>query len=196
MPVERRGDPNLALQALCLLRAFPASSVDLTPGRLIWTGHVRPLPACDRYRLRLEAERARVPSIRVMEPALASDDAGLLPHVYDTGDLCVSELGDFRPGMLFVDTVIPWALEWLVHYEQWRIARIWYGDGPDRLDPDSQASVLHPYGAEPLWPPRRAPMCPQESNRAGSRRRQALSADRTTTTRGTGDIRRRRTGHA
>ncbi|RPF28530.1 hypothetical protein EDD32_3060 [Georgenia muralis] len=182
MPVVyRRGDANLALQALCLSKAFPSSSAELTRGHLIWTGSVRPLDLCDTYLLRLEAEHARVPSIYVMEPELIANESGLLPHVYDTGSLCVSDLGDFRPGMLFVDTVLPWTLEWLIHYEQWRATGTWYGDGPDRLDGDSQADVLHPYS------PEQAPSSVRGSVRlpapinAPSRPRRASATARSTT---------------
>ena len=182
MPVDhRRGDANLALQTLCLSKAFPSSSVELTPGHLIWTGSVRPLDLCDTYLLRLEAEHERVPSIYVVEPELMADESGLLPHVYDTSSLCVSDLGDFHPGMLFVDTVLPWALEWLVHYEQWRATGTWYGDGPERLDVDSQADVLHPYC------PERAPSSVRGSVQlpapisAPSRPRRAYAAARSTT---------------
>lgn len=147
LPAGHRTDVNLALQALCLRREFPQGHLRLTPGRLIWEGEVRPLPACDAYTLQLTAEPALRPTVRVLAPDLVPDDDGLLPHVYDDGSLCVSTFGDFRPGMLFVDTVLPWSLEWLVHYEQWRAGGVWFGDGPDRLDPESQSLILHPYNA-------------------------------------------------
>jgi hypothetical protein len=83
----------------------------------------------------------------VIAPDLVPDADGNLPHVYDDGSLCVSESGDFRLGMRFVDTILPWALEWLVFYEQWRATGTWYGDGPDRLDPVSQSQIMHPYQA-------------------------------------------------
>lgn len=147
MPVVRRADVNLALQALWLRRAFPHGSTRLSSARLTWEGEVRPLPACDTYVLRLNAEPARPTTIHVSAPALVPDDDGCLPHVYDDGSLCVSEFGDFRPGMLFVDTILPWALEWLIYYEQWRATGTWFGDGPDRVDPQSQSQILHPYQA-------------------------------------------------
>lgn len=144
---RHRSDVNFARQALCLDRAFPQGSVQLTPGRLVWTARVRPLPACEEYAVRLEAVPARTPSVHVDSPQLVPNSDGLLPHVYDDGSLCVSEFGDFRPGMLFVDTVVPWALEWLVYYELWRATDRWWGDGPDRLDDESQSRVLHSYGS-------------------------------------------------
>ncbi len=145
MPVGHRSDINLTLQALCLNRAFPHGSTRLTASRLTWHADVRPLPACAMYSLELTAERTRPPSIRVTAPGLLPDADGCLPHVYDDGSLCVSQFGDFRLGMLFVDTVVPWALEWLVYYELWLTTDTWFGDGPDRLDPESQSQILHPY---------------------------------------------------
>jgi hypothetical protein len=47
--------------------------------------------------------------------------------------------------MLLAQTLMPWACEWLVFYELWLAVSVWYGDGPDRLDPASQAKILHSY---------------------------------------------------
>ena len=78
-------------------------------------------------------------------PALRPNDDGLMPHVYDDGSLCVSQRGDWRPHMLFTDTFIPWSCEWLLHYELWLATSIWHGDGPDTMDVEPQARILHPY---------------------------------------------------
>lgn len=147
LPAGRRTDVNLALQALWLDRAFPEGAAQFVAGRLVWKGHVRPLPTCDAYVVQLEAEQARTPALYVKSPELVPDSEGRLPHVYDDGGLCVSEFGDFRPDMLFVDSIVPWALEWLVYYELWRATGVWFGDGPDRLDGESQSRILHPYHA-------------------------------------------------
>ncbi len=145
MPVAPRAEVSLPIQAIALDRLLPDGRTRLHRGRLSWVGTVQPGPACGEYELRLEARPASPPMISVKAPRLRPTDDGLLPHVYDDGSLCVSQRGDWRPHMLFTDTFVPWSCEWLMHYELWLATGIWYGDGPDMLDSESQARILHPY---------------------------------------------------
>ncbi|MFD6165196.1 hypothetical protein ACFWFR_08395 [Oerskovia sp. NPDC060287] len=136
---------SLAVQALWLQRAFPEGTVRLQPSALVWRAHVRPLPSAGTYLLELRADGRTAPSIRVIDPDLVPDNHGRIPHVYEDGSICVAQAGDWRRSMLFVRTVVPWALEWLVFYEMWLATGIWMGDGDDRMDEASQAAILHPY---------------------------------------------------
>lgn len=154
----RRTDVSPGLQAFWLKRLFPDSAVRLRAQHLVWTGRVTPLPSCETYTLRLEAEPAMRPLVYVTEPALVPNEAGNLPHVYDDGSLCLAEPGDWQRHMLYVDTYVPWALEWLVHYELWRSTGTWHGDGADRTDRASQERILHPYSERP--PSRTRPSSP------------------------------------
>lgn len=144
--VGRYGEPNLALQAMSLRRLMPASSTRLQPGKFVWAGVVQPTEETGRYELRIELSRGHTPSVRVLAPALKPNNDGLLPHVYDTGQLCLSGRGQWQPNMYLAETFLPWACEWLVFYELWLATGLWYGDGPDRLDAAWQVSILHPYG--------------------------------------------------
>lgn len=143
--VGRRTELNLALQALALRHLMVEGSTRLRPGRLTWTGWVRPTAETSRYQLRIDLKQNRMPSVRVLAPALKPNDDGLLPHVYSNGTLCLSGRGDWAPTMYLTDTFLPWACEWLTFYELWLATGLWYGDGPDRLDAESQTSTLHPY---------------------------------------------------
>lgn len=145
MAAGPRNDVTLPVQALALDRLMPDGRTRLSRSRLTWTGSVRPGLDCGTYDLQLEAQSGRPPRIIVGSPSLQPNQDGLLPHVYDDGSLCVSQHGDWRPHMLFTDTFLPWSCEWLINYELWLGTGIWYGDGPDTLDPESQARVLHPY---------------------------------------------------
>lgn len=140
-----RSEASLPLQALALDRLMPHGRTRLSPGRLTWVGSVNPSVGCGAYELRLEARQGRPPTVVVNAPALRPNDDDLLPHVYDDGSLCVSQRGDWRPHMLFTDTFLPWSCEWLINYELWLATGLWHGDGPDMLDPESQARILHPY---------------------------------------------------
>lgn len=162
----QRPDASPGLQAFWLKRLFPDSTVILRARQLVWIARVTPLPSCGTYTLRLEAEPARRPLVYVTEPALVPDEAGRLPHVYDDGSLCVAEPGDWQRHMLFVDTYVPWALEWLVHYELWRGTGIWHGDGADRIDHVSQERILHPYTER--QPSRARPSSPPHPPKQGT----------------------------
>jgi len=150
-PAGRSADLELPLQAFWLRRAFPHSFVALTARRLLWRAEVQPLPTTERYVLELVATRSSMPTVTVLNPELVPDREGQLPHVYDDGSLCVSRAEDWRPHLLFVDSILPWALEWLIFYEIWRASGVWYGDRPAGLDAESQSKILHPYHA-PLGP--------------------------------------------
>ena len=83
----------------------------------------------------------RLPLVRVLCPALVPNHKALeeapLPHVYpDPSDLRRSPLCLFDPygnewthSMLIAETTVPWAREWLAHYEVWRATGRWYGGG-------------------------------------------------------------------
>ncbi|AOY73993.1 hypothetical protein ARZXY2_4494 (plasmid) [Arthrobacter sp. ZXY-2] len=46
--------------------------------------------------------------------------------------------------MLLVDTTLPWASEWLLHYEVWKGTGIWFGDDPSLETSEDQTQLLHP----------------------------------------------------
>lgn len=43
--------------------------------------------------------------------------------------MCLYLSPDFTSQMLLADTVIPWAVEWLYHYEIWLATGEWCGGG-------------------------------------------------------------------
>lgn len=65
--------------------------------------------------------------------------------MWGNGSLCVSRRRDWSPTMYLTETFLPWACEWLTFYELWLATDIWYGDGADCLDAESQGKILHPY---------------------------------------------------
>ena len=146
-----RSRVSLAAQALALRSAFPASRPSIVRSRLQWIYTVQPAAASCTYRIRLEARPYEQAQIFVTEPALEPDNEGLLPHVYENGALCLNRSAEWKPSQLFIDTSIPWALEWLYFYELWLADRIWRGDGLDPVDHQGQRSLLHKYA--PPEPP-------------------------------------------
>jgi len=80
----------------------------------------------------------------VIAPELQTDDRGRLPHVWDDGSLCLSAAGEWKPSYFYVDTVIPWASEWLFFYELWKATGIWMGDEDGTVGKGTD-SVLYRY---------------------------------------------------
>jgi hypothetical protein len=77
-----------------------------------------------RYRL------GQQPAVRVLDPVLQPrPDADALPHIYAEGDLCLFAPGEWNSSMAIGRTIIPWASEWLLHYEIWHAAGEWTGGG-------------------------------------------------------------------
>lgn len=147
---------TLAAQALALRSAFPASRPLLRNGRLTWEHELQPAEACDTYEVRLEARPYAQAEIFVTAPALRPDAKGRLPHVYSNGALCLNRSREWKADKLFIDTSIPWALEWLYFYELWLVDHVWRGDSLDEKDLASQESILHPYSPPAAKPARPA----------------------------------------
>ena len=141
----RGSEVSLALQAFALRQIMPNGRARIRNGELTWVGKVLPGPECSTYELQIVYRLRRLPIARVLSPTLKTNDDGLLPHVYNDGTLCLHDEREWRSTMLLAQTLLPWASEWLFYYELWIASGTWYGDGPDRLDPASQASILHPY---------------------------------------------------
>ncbi|OJW82391.1 MAG: hypothetical protein BGO69_17010 [Bacteroidetes bacterium 46-16] len=87
------------------------------------------------YKVKLHYIKNKSLSFYVIEPKplqLANGHAEL-PHVYSTEEqkLCLyyPDGTEWNPGLLLTKTVIPWAHEWLFHYELWVGSGIWSGGG-------------------------------------------------------------------
>ena len=52
-----------------------------------------------------------------------------LPHVFDGDELCLCYPRQFNPRILIAKTIIPWASEWLLHFEFFLITGAWHGGG-------------------------------------------------------------------
>jgi hypothetical protein len=84
---------------------------------------------------RIRYARGQYPGVRLVEPPLQPDERELLHHLYPNGDLCLHKLDEWGPSMLLVDSIIPWTVEWLAHYELWKLNHQWYGDGDEAEGP-------------------------------------------------------------
>jgi hypothetical protein len=119
----------MAQQALGLRSVFPDAQVTLKPNHLRWTGTLQPSDLSRAYSVRIDYRRGQYPTVYVLAPELETAESGFLPHTYNDGTLCLHDAGQWSVTMLIVDTIVPWAAEWLLHYEMWLATGEWLGDG-------------------------------------------------------------------
>ncbi len=126
-----RGNRKTLSQQLLALRQMPlTSSVTIARGRLLWHGDITPTRASRTYTLRISYDgRDTTPSVTVLRPELRSDTVRRLPHVFPGDELCLCYPGEWNAGKLIAHTIIPWASEWLFHYEIFAVIGTWHGGG-------------------------------------------------------------------
>ena len=110
-------------------RIFPSGVTGIKPTSLVWTGILTPTPLSRDYTVRITYSIGGLPRVVIVDPPLVPDENGLLPHFYREGSLCLHEAHEWNGSMLIGDSIIPWAAEWLAHYELWKWSGQWYGDG-------------------------------------------------------------------
>jgi hypothetical protein len=115
----------LALEALAV-----TTHVDVRRGRLRWRGRLQPSPLSLKYVVELEyMAHKRTPSVTVASPALRDEGIRSLPHVYVGDRLCLCYPWQWDGAMLIARTIVPWASEWLLHFELWKATGTWHGGG-------------------------------------------------------------------
>ncbi len=51
------------------------------------------------------------------------------PHLYNSGNLCIADASNWRPGVHTTATAVAWTAHWLAAYTEWRISGRWPTDG-------------------------------------------------------------------
>lgn len=126
----------IALQAMSIRHIYKDSIVSTTHDQQItWTHTISPSPLGGLYLVRLVYHISYFPKMYVIDPRplpLASGN-DKLPHCYDqrAQRLCLyfPDGKEWNKTMLLATTVIPWAYEWLYHYEIWLGTGEWTGGG-------------------------------------------------------------------
>ncbi|MFM7017718.1 hypothetical protein [Flavobacterium sp.] len=145
--VQKINSIPIAMQAANIKSLFPDTKVYTFLGQeLSWTHTVKPSPLGGEYVIKLvyKINGARTkygvqkttsaPKIYVLSPKLElAVGKTRLPHCYDqkTQHLCLyyPDGKEWNKSMLLTATVIPWAYEWLYHYELWLGTGEWTGGG-------------------------------------------------------------------
>ncbi len=127
----RSADPKTLAQQLGALAGLSVTrQARIRRSRLTWHASLQPTPLSRTYVVRLDyAQGGPAPRVRVLSPDLRDGGIERLPHVYSGDELCLCYPWQWNDGALIVRTVVPWASEWLLHYELWKIDRRWRGGG-------------------------------------------------------------------
>jgi hypothetical protein len=124
VPAKTHGQQAMALAALAL-----TTDVTVKRGRVRWHGCLQPTALSASYKLRIDYKPPTRPLVSVLSPALEPPEEDDLPHVFDGGHLCLCYPWQWDGSQLIATTIVPWASEWLLHYELWKITGRWHGGG-------------------------------------------------------------------
>lgn len=127
---------SIPIQAGLIRKMYPDSLLETRNGQsLIWVHTISPSPLGDDYKIRLEYNITDMPNLYVTNPkplTLAKNESKL-PHCYDpkTQKLCLyfPDGKEWKKSMALTKTIIPWAYDWLYHYEIWLGTGEWTGGG-------------------------------------------------------------------
>ncbi len=134
--LEQRG----ALKSYFPDAAFSAPSVH----QLTFTHWVQPTPLSIRYQVQLVHNRGESPKVYVLAPKTLAlhPERTSLPHVYSHAEqrLCLYDPveQEWSADMFHVHTTLPWAVEWLMHYEIWVGTGTWNGGGTNHTSAKSE----------------------------------------------------------
>lgn len=133
----RSADPKTLPQQLGALAGLPVTrDARIRRGRLTWLASLQPSPLSRTYSVRLDyALGGATPRVKVLAPDLHADGAERLPHVLSGEAMCLCYPWQWDDGKLIARTVVPWASEWLLHFEFWKIDKRWHGGGHEPVLP-------------------------------------------------------------
>ena len=120
---------------IALERSYPGCFCELKRNVLTWRALITPTVLSRGYQVQIEYNGHRMPKVTVSGDSLRGLSKPNFPHHYDIDIesnrvricLCLSsELDYTKP---FSETLVPWAAEWLFHYEIWLATGEWRGGG-------------------------------------------------------------------
>jgi hypothetical protein len=121
----------LGAQTGALRHHWPQGTTTLSKNTVRWVGPLQPTPLSPTYTVSVEYRFTNSPQVYVLDPKLDPGHRERLPHVYTGDRLCLYTpgTGEWNRSMNLAQTIIPWAAEWLLHYEIWQVTDKWHGSG-------------------------------------------------------------------
>ena len=118
------------------LRAkFPSGQGSVKRDALHWSIKVRPTPYSLEYLIEVECAMGKKPAVYASGGEIMQmDDLSRIPHKYSVDEaakrvqLCL-DYGEWHRDDSAATTLVPWAIEWLAHFEVWLTTGKWTGGG-------------------------------------------------------------------
>ena len=133
--LRRRRRLSSAIQLVGLRRLFPGSAGSVDKGRLKWSfDRFQGSPISRVYKIEIEGRPGEKPSVWLSGGAINAGNAVDAPHKYGIDDdgprikVCLDRF-DWKSDQLYADTYVPWAMEWIAHFEIWCATGEWNGGG-------------------------------------------------------------------
>ena len=124
-----------AVQLINLMRMIPESSGSLEKADIRSTYDGFRASSCSGvYRIEIEGKREGKPIIWLSGGSIDRQSAKEAPHKFGIDEngpriqLCLDRF-NWQPDQLYSQTYIPWAMEWIIHFEIWRLTGKWTGGG-------------------------------------------------------------------
>ncbi|WP_378106315.1 hypothetical protein [Chryseobacterium sp. sg2396] len=138
---------NIMQQYAALKRDYNYGDIKIIGDRLIWEGKLKSSPIGDEYLIKISYKKNDVPKIFVLQPENLKLPEGKnrLMHVYDHEKqrLCLyyPDAKEWTNKKTIASTILPWAIEWLYHYEIWLITGNWTGGGIHPSDEKDKSEI-------------------------------------------------------
>ncbi len=126
---------SLPCQKINLYKSFPDSKCYIVRNKLVWKAKVSPSPLSRIYNAELYYTIHDRPKMYIVGNELQKLDDVNFPHKYKIDKenkrvlLCLYRYNEFSNCKLLSNTIIPWTIEWLYHYEIWLTTGNWLGGG-------------------------------------------------------------------
>lgn len=148
MTYQRQKPLSLAQQYAALRSDWPEGNLRLDKQGLTWTGLLRPTPLSRHYPVRLTYTLpSKPPRMRVLGGLLKDLAPGRrIPHLYSqqAEELCLYTpwLDEWQPHLRLSRTLLPWALLWLLYFEDWLVTDDWQGGGTHPGQPHTFSKTI------------------------------------------------------
>jgi len=126
---------SLVNQKIAFLQSFPETQCSVKKGTLHWNGLISPTPISKEYPVEIIYRLKKSPRVFVKDDTIAEINTEKIPHKFFVDKennkiaICLYTNGEFTSQEWIYKTIIPWATEWLFHYEIWRATGTWCGGG-------------------------------------------------------------------
>jgi len=136
------------MQLSAIKKAFP----DVKVSNKGWNNfeielNLQPSSLCEVYRIKIVYKKNTFVKVYVIERVLKiAPNRTKLPHVYNSKEqqICLYSPSkkEWKSTQYIVNTIIPWASEWLFYYELWLSDGEWFGGGHNEYPNEESNNII------------------------------------------------------